>query len=151
MPPGLPDTADLGNGHGTRGGEVVDVELMVSHVQSTGIAIAIQCDDHDGGRPYLQHDQEGDGRRRPQTPARPLTASTLFPGPSHLVCGSSVRRNLWPPDVLLRNLEVADAHQGSEVRTEDYRGAGKGQLCRGWGYSLPGVCLSFPSCTRALT
>ena len=46
----------------------------------------------------------------PLTPARPLAAPTLFPGPSPLVCDSTVCRALWPPDALLRDLEVADAH-----------------------------------------
>jgi len=27
------------------------------HAQSTCMAIAIQCDDHDGGSPHLQHDE----------------------------------------------------------------------------------------------
>jgi hypothetical protein len=62
----------------------------------------------------------------PLTPARPLAAPTLFPGPSPLACGSIVRRELWHPDALLRDLEVADVPQGSEVRTEDDRGVGKG-------------------------
>jgi len=62
----------------------------------------------------------------PLMPTRPLAAPTLFPGSSHLACGSLVRRELWPPDALLRDLEVADAPQGFEVRTEDYRGVGKG-------------------------
>ena len=38
--------------------DVVDVELVVSHAPSTCIAIALQCDDHDGGSPHLQHDRE---------------------------------------------------------------------------------------------
>src|SRR5262249_29479369 len=90
----------------------------------------------------------------PLTPARPLAAPTLFPGPSPLVCDSTVCRALWPPDALLRDLEVADAPQGSEMRIEDSRGAGEGerrQRGRGWCSSLPGVCGSFPGCTRSLT
>src|SRR5215470_16929397 len=71
MPPGVPDTADLGNGHGTHGGEVVKVELMVSHAQSTGMAMALQCDEHDGGSPPRPHDQEGDGRRCPPDTCAP--------------------------------------------------------------------------------
>ena len=39
------------------GGDVVDVELVVPHAQSKCMAIAIQCDNHDGGSPHLQHDQ----------------------------------------------------------------------------------------------
>src|SRR2546428_11652371 len=41
----------------------------------------------------------------PLTPARPLAAPTLFPGPSYLMCDSMVRRALWPPDALLRDLD----------------------------------------------
>jgi hypothetical protein len=37
-------------------GDVVDVELVMSHAQATCMAIAIPCDEHDGGSPHRQHD-----------------------------------------------------------------------------------------------
>ena len=40
----------------TPSGDVVDVELMVSHASSTWMAMAIECDEHDGGSPHRPHD-----------------------------------------------------------------------------------------------
>ena len=49
-------TASGGHGPDTQDGGIVDVELVVSHAYSTGMAIAMQSDEHDGGSPHRPHD-----------------------------------------------------------------------------------------------
>ena len=42
--------------HTQHGGGMVDVGLGASHASSTWMAMAMQCNEHDGGSPHLQHD-----------------------------------------------------------------------------------------------